>query len=379
MKLLPDRGSIVDRNGAGLALTVEAPSVYAVGREVRDPAAAARSLAAILGMDRGRARARLPASARDSRSCAAGSRPSRARRSPRRRSPASASSTSRAASTPTARSRRAWSASPTSTATACAASSSRRTPGCAARRAGCASSATARAASCSPMPETTWGTAGGDVALTLDAALQADAERALAAAIERTGARGGLVLAMDPHTGEVLSAAESPGFDPNRFRRTAYSATRSSAFLDAMEPGSAMKAFLVAGALEHGAIGARDVIDTEGGRMRVPGKTITDKHDFGPLDPAGVLRVSSNIGGGEDRLCARAARALRGAARVRVRRLDAQPVPRRIVGRAAQLEGVAAGRPRDDLVRPGHQRDPGAARRRGRRRSPTAACSCARA
>jgi cell division protein FtsI (penicillin-binding protein 3) len=63
-----------------------------------------------------------------------------------------------------------------------------------------------------------------------------------------------------------------------------------------MEPGSAMKAFLVAGALEHGVIGARDVIDTEGGRMRVPGKTITDKHDFGPLDPAGVLRLSSNIG-----------------------------------------------------------------------------------
>ena len=143
---------------------------------------------------------------------------------------------------------------------------------------------------------TAWGTAGGDVALTLDAALQADAERALAAAIERTGARGGLVLAMDPHTGEMLAAAESPGFDPNRFRRTAYAATRSSAFLDAMEPGSAMKAFLVAGALEHGVIGARDVIDTEGGRMRVPGKTITDKHDFGPLDPAGVLRVSSNIG-----------------------------------------------------------------------------------
>jgi cell division protein FtsI (penicillin-binding protein 3) len=141
-----------------------------------------------------------------------------------------------------------------------------------------------------------WGTAGGDVALTIDAALQADAERALAAAIERTGAKGGLVLAMDPHTGEILSAAESPGFDPNRFRNTPYSATRSSAFLDAMEPGSAMKAFLVAGALEQGAISPRDVIDTEGGHMRVPGKTIHDKHDFGPLDPAGVLRVSSNIG-----------------------------------------------------------------------------------
>src|SRR4030095_8058826 len=53
MKLSPARGSIVDRNGAGLALTVEAPSVYAVGREVRDPAAAARALAAILDMNPG--------------------------------------------------------------------------------------------------------------------------------------------------------------------------------------------------------------------------------------------------------------------------------------------------------------------------------------
>ena len=52
MTLLPDRGSIVDRNGAGLALTVEAPSVYAVGREIGDPAAAARALAPILGADR---------------------------------------------------------------------------------------------------------------------------------------------------------------------------------------------------------------------------------------------------------------------------------------------------------------------------------------
>src|SRR5262249_58589185 len=66
--------------------------------------------------------------------------------------------------------------------------------------------------------QTTWGTAGGDVALTLDAALQADAERALAAAISRTGARGGLVLAMDPHTGAGLTAPEAPGVAPNRLR-----------------------------------------------------------------------------------------------------------------------------------------------------------------
>src|SRR5688572_29611532 len=52
LTLLPDRGSIVDRNGAGLALTVESPSVYAVGREVSDPVAAARALSKILAMDR---------------------------------------------------------------------------------------------------------------------------------------------------------------------------------------------------------------------------------------------------------------------------------------------------------------------------------------
>jgi cell division protein FtsI (penicillin-binding protein 3) len=63
-----------------------------------------------------------------------------------------------------------------------------------------------------------------------------------------------------------------------------------------MEPGSAMKAFLVAAALDRGAISAHDRIDTEGGRMRVPGKTIHDKHDYGMLDPSGVLQVSSNVG-----------------------------------------------------------------------------------
>ena len=84
---------------------------------------------------------------------------------------------------------------------------------------------------------------------------------------------------------EILSAAESPGFDPNRFRRTPYSSTRSSAFLDAMEPGSAMKAFLVAGALDRGAISAHELIDTEGGRIRVADQPHEAAHltlDSGP-------------------------------------------------------------------------------------------------
>jgi cell division protein FtsI (penicillin-binding protein 3) len=138
--------------------------------------------------------------------------------------------------------------------------------------------------------------AGGDVALTLDAALQAEIDAALAEVIETTGARRGSVVSVDPRSGEILALSELPGFDPNRFRSTPYSATRSLAFLDAVEPGSVLKPFAVAAALEHGVISPDDEIDCEEGFFRVPGKTLRDRKPFGVTDVAGVLRVSSNIG-----------------------------------------------------------------------------------
>jgi cell division protein FtsI (penicillin-binding protein 3) len=98
----------------------------------------------------------------------------------------------------------------------------------------------------------TWGTAGGDVALTIDAMLQADAERALSEAVAATGARGGVLLSMDASGGEILTLAESPSFDPNAFRSL-------------------------------------------NGSYRVPGKTIRDAHPHGVLDVTGILRFSSNI------------------------------------------------------------------------------------
>ncbi|MEE3326038.1 MAG: penicillin-binding transpeptidase domain-containing protein [Myxococcota bacterium] len=138
--------------------------------------------------------------------------------------------------------------------------------------------------------------AGGDVALTLDAGLQAEAEAALAHAVQRTKAKRGLVIVVDPATGDVLTLAEWPGFDPNDFRNTPYSQTRSPAFLDALEPGSTIKAFLVATALEHGAVSQTTRIDTEERWVRLPGKTIRDHHPYGVLDPRLVLQYSSNVG-----------------------------------------------------------------------------------
>ena len=138
--------------------------------------------------------------------------------------------------------------------------------------------------------------AGGDVALTVDAAFQADAEIALDEAMAQTGAKAGFVVSLDPHTGEVLALAERPSFDPNAFRELAYPDTRARSFLDAFEPGSTFKIFLVAAALEANAIEPTDVFDCEMGSFQVPGGIIRDAHPHGLLDVAGVVRVSSNIG-----------------------------------------------------------------------------------
>ncbi len=138
--------------------------------------------------------------------------------------------------------------------------------------------------------------AGGDVMLTLDATLQAEMERALLDVVERSGARGGLALALDPKSGHLLGVAEHPGMDPNMFRSLRYAQTRSRSFLDAFESGSVLKPLIVASAIELGVLQADENIDCEQGAFRVPGKTLRDTEPSGLLSPADVLRVSSNIG-----------------------------------------------------------------------------------
>jgi cell division protein FtsI (penicillin-binding protein 3) len=141
-----------------------------------------------------------------------------------------------------------------------------------------------------------WSTKGGDVALTIDATLQAQAEEALRETIAASGARGGIVVAMDPWTGDILALAENPSFDPNHFRSLEFASTRSRAFADAIDPGSTLKTFLIAAALEEGVIQVDDIVDCEDGSFKIPGKVIHDHHPNGELTPAGILRVSSNIG-----------------------------------------------------------------------------------
>ncbi len=136
---------------------------------------------------------------------------------------------------------------------------------------------------------------GGDVAITIDLALQATVEDLLLASLEETGAKRGSVLSLDPHTGEILVMAEAPGFDPNHFGQYPYPETRSQTFLDAIEPGSTMKIFTIAAALEATAIAASQKFDCST-PYRVRGKTFRDHENFGVLEVGDILKHSSNVG-----------------------------------------------------------------------------------
>ncbi len=138
--------------------------------------------------------------------------------------------------------------------------------------------------------------AGGDVALALDAGLQAQAEKQLALSIAETGAAGGMVIAVEPQSGDILTLAEWPSFDPNDYRHVPYPQSRSRAFHDALEPGSTFKSFLVAGALESGLITTDSSIDTGDGTIEISGKTIEDHRPYGIIGPGDLLRYSSNVG-----------------------------------------------------------------------------------
>jgi cell division protein FtsI (penicillin-binding protein 3) len=132
--------------------------------------------------------------------------------------------------------------------------------------------------------------------LALDTHVQHVAERALDRALERSRARHGSLVALDPWTGDVLALAERPAFDPNLFWQASPSAYRARAFSDAFEPGSTLKPFVIAIALETGAVSATQPFDCENGRWRVRDRTIRDYKPHGVLSVHDILRVSSNIG-----------------------------------------------------------------------------------
>lgn len=136
---------------------------------------------------------------------------------------------------------------------------------------------------------------GSDLTLSFNLQIQYLAYRELSAAVERHRARAGSVVVVDSRTGEILAMATVPSFNPNN--RATYSAdrARNRPVTDAFEPGSTMKPFLVAAAMDAGIVDSDTRIDTGPGYYYVGDKRISDVHPKGVLSVAEALQVSSNV------------------------------------------------------------------------------------
>lgn len=141
---------------------------------------------------------------------------------------------------------------------------------------------------------------GSNVTLTLDRSIQYLTEKALQKALVEHDAAAGTAVVLDPSTGEVLALASAPSFNPNVVpRKDQRDAIRNRAVTDSFEPGSTMKVFLLASALEAGTITEGSKVDCEKGAWRVGRHVINDHHGHGLMTPSEILKVSSNIGSGK--------------------------------------------------------------------------------
>lgn len=138
--------------------------------------------------------------------------------------------------------------------------------------------------------------AGSDLALSLDKRIQYLAYRELKAAVVGHKAKGGGIVVLDAGTGEVLALANYPSFNPNNRAQLAGERTRNRAITDLFEPGSTLKSFTVAAALDANLVHSGTLVDTTPGYYKVGAKTIRDIHPNGALTVAEIVQKSSNVG-----------------------------------------------------------------------------------
>lgn len=137
---------------------------------------------------------------------------------------------------------------------------------------------------------------GDDVVLTIDKSIQHIAEEELASAVATFEAKSASIVVMDPSTGEILALANYPSFNPNSPTSGDAASRRNRAVTDRFEPGSTLKSFTFAGALSSGALRLSDVINCENGSYRIGTDVIHDTHPSDLLSPFEAFARSSNIG-----------------------------------------------------------------------------------
>ncbi len=137
---------------------------------------------------------------------------------------------------------------------------------------------------------------GNDLVLTIDRQIQFIAEQAVATASRKFAARSAMALVMVPSSGEILALAHWPFFNPNDFRRYTPQVWRNRAITDPFEPGSTMKIFSAAAALETGSSAVNTIYYCENGALRIGRETIHDTKGHGWLSLQQIVKYSSNIG-----------------------------------------------------------------------------------
>jgi len=137
---------------------------------------------------------------------------------------------------------------------------------------------------------------GHDVYLTLDEGIQHVAEQELDAAQRTYETKGASIVVLDPNTGEILAIASTPGYNPNDYSESEAESRRDRAVTDRFEPGSVMKPFTIAAALSAGTLKPTDTVYCEHGTYQLGAVTIHDTHFNDWLTPTQILARSSNVG-----------------------------------------------------------------------------------
>ena len=137
---------------------------------------------------------------------------------------------------------------------------------------------------------------GPDLQLSIDSKVQYFAYQKLKEAVLTHKARAGSVVVLDTQTGEVLALANYPSYNPNRRMNLSGEQLRNRVLTDSFEPGSTMKPFITALALDKGLVKPTTPINTAPGRITIGGSTISDSHPNDVLTVAQVIQKSSNVG-----------------------------------------------------------------------------------
>ena len=135
---------------------------------------------------------------------------------------------------------------------------------------------------------------GRDMVLSLDQRIQTLAYEELNKAVDYHQAKAGTVVVLDAQTGEILALVNSPAYDPNQPGSAGSEQRRNRAVTDMIEPGSAMKPFTIAKALDSGKVNTSQRFNTN--PYKIGPATVRDTHVYPSLDLRGIMQKSSNVG-----------------------------------------------------------------------------------